>query len=347
MFTSIRSKLLLAVAIMTALLGALIYFTSLQMDVVEQTLSDLESLQDVKSHVLIPQKDMNQFIAAMDSTVLFLELGDAEAAQAAYDGSVDAEQDISAEFEYLEKNAPEAVKLDIAQAHLGWEVATEFLKMKAEVLADEKGLALTRPAADIKVVDAHSDSAVDAAKQTYEGLSYEKLEAIHDNDETNPVEIADEGIDTSEEKVDEYLEAERVAGQDAVASSSTTVLFGSLGVLVAIVLVGAVVTSTVSRPLTMLKAGAEKIAEGDLDYAFKNISEDEVGSVIDSVQVMAHSLKDRIRNLEEVAGIVMLTGEEIGVAAERAKDEGANVDSIIAKADQLKALVGQMMDSGK
>jgi len=347
MFNSIKSRLIVTVVVMAVLLGMLIYFTSVQMGGVKDTLADLQQLQDVKSHVLAPQKDMNQFIAAMDSTVLFLDLGDAESAQAAFEASVDAEQDISAEFEYLEDNAPQELREKVASAHLGWEVAAEFMKHRAETLAEETDIVLARPVTELKVTDAHVESGVATAMEEFRGLSFDELTAIQDNDETNPVELADEGIDTSEELVNELLDAERAAGDSGVKRSSDLVLFGSIGVLAAVIMVGFGAVISVSRPLSMLKTGAEKIAAGDLDYTFERVPADEVGSVIHSVEQMAHGLKGRIRNLEEVAGVVMLTGEEIGEEAAQAKASGADVDAIIAKADQLKGLVGQMLSDSQ
>jgi nitrogen fixation/metabolism regulation signal transduction histidine kinase len=343
MFHSIRAKLIAAIAVIAVLLGALIFLTSMQMRGVDKVLSNLESLQDVKSHVLAPQKDMNQFIAAMDSTVLFLQLGDEASAQAAFESSVDAEQDISGEFEYLEKNAPAELKSKVEEAHLGWEVATEFLKRRAELLAEESGLTLTRPATDLKVSDEHSTSAVATAMEEYRGLSSAELSAVYANRETSPVEVSDEGIDGSEELVNELLDTERKAGSKALATSRNTVMAGSLAVMLGIVLVGAVVTTSVARPLSALKSGAEKIAGGDLDYEFKNIADDEVGSVIHSVQQMSVGLKSRIQTLQEAAGVVLLTGEEIGAEAEKAKAAGADTDAIIAKAEELKNLIGPML----
>ncbi len=348
MFHSIKSKLFVAIAVMVVLLGALIYFTSAQMSGIQDTLADLAALQDVKTHVMAPQKDMNQFIAAMDNTVLFLELGDAEGAQDAYQGSVDAEQDISSEFEYLEANAPEDILPHIIQAHLDWEIAMEFMKIKAEVLAEETGLDLARPSTEpTKVVDAHVDEGIATAQDKYAALSFDELTAIAEDNEVSPVEAADEGIDTSDELTTEYLEAERADGEQAVKDSSRTLLLGSIAVLVAIVLIGAVMTTSISRPLAMLKTGAEKIADGDLDYEFKNVPADEVGAVIHSVEKMASGLKGRIRTLEEVAGVVMLTGDEIGTAARAAKASGADVDEIIAKADQLTELIGPVLEQAK
>lgn len=347
MFSSIKGRLMAAGVVIALLLGALAYVTSIQMASIEQTLADLEKLQDVKSHVLQPQKDMNQFIAAMDSTVLFLELGDPAAAQTAYEASVDAEQDISSEFEYLEANAPEALLPQIEETHIGWEMGTEFMKMRAEALAKEEGIALTRPALEIKVLDSHVDSGIAVSLEEYGRLTFAEMNALYQDRETSPMEIADEGIDTTEEMTDEYLAEERAAGAKAVAQSGQTVMFGALIALVAIVVLGAVVTNSVSRPLSELKSGAEKIAEGDLDYEFKNIPKDEVGAVINSVEKMAGGLKTRIRNMEEMAGIVMVTGEEIGSAAQAAKSAGANVDEILAKTDTLKGLVGQMIADTK
>jgi hypothetical protein len=103
MFRSIRSRLIISVLIMAALLGVLIYLSSARLNSLSTTLDTLQSLQDFKSHVLIPQKDMNAFIGATDQTILLLELGQPARAQTAYEVTVDNENDISGEFATLEK----------------------------------------------------------------------------------------------------------------------------------------------------------------------------------------------------------------------------------------------------
>lgn len=348
MIHSIRGKLVVSVVVMAVLLGLLIYVSSVRLGELETTLDDLQDLQEFKSHVLIPQKDMNQFMAAVDETVLFLELGDAQEAQRAFDDSVDAEQDISVEFAFLEDNSEGELLEASQQAHLDWESATEFLKIYAETVARERGIELVRPSTDpTKTVDEHTAQAIDAAQADYAGLTSAQLSEIAENPDVSPAEAADEGIDGLEVATDEVLTAENEAGDQTLSATSQTIIFGSLGALLAIVLIGFVVTVSVSRPLVALKDGAEKIADGDLGYAFQNVPNDEVGAVIHSVERMSGALKGRIANLEELAGVVMLTGEEIETAATAIEPKGSEVETILAKAATLKELVGQMLKSTK
>lgn len=346
MFHSIRGKLILSVVIMAALLGTLIYLSSARLSELETTLGELQDLEQFKAHVLIPQKDMNEFLAKLDSTVLQLELGEAEGAQEAYDETVDAEQDISAEFAFLEANGPESLRADAAVVHRDWEIATEYLKMHAESKAKELDIALVRPSTDpTKTVDAHTAEAIDTAQVKFVSLDAAALAALTDDDATNPIEIADEGIDTLEESTDEVLAAEMKLADDTLKTTSQTILFGSIAVLVAIIIVGLIVANSVSKPLVALRDGSEKIADGDLDYTFTDVPDDEVGSVIHSVQKMAHSMKARILNLEEVAGVVVVNGEDINAAAMAIEPRTPEVESIIDKSQMLKDLVGQVLKS--
>lgn len=364
MFHSIKSKLIVAGLVMAALLGGLTYFTSLELDKISATLTDLERQQEFKAHVLIPQKDMNQFIAAMDNTVLYLELGDPAGAQEAYNESVDAEQDIAAEFAVLEgKATAEGAEVDrggdwknedgklIAlseQAHTEWENATEFLKIHAEKVAAERGITLLRPNTEpTKTVDVHTEQAINDTKGQFASMSVAELEAIADDDAKNPVEIADTAIDGLEDATDEVLAAEQAEGDEALKSASTTITGGSLAVLVAVLAIGFLAATSVSRPLMSLKKGAERISEGELDYQFENVPADEVGDVIHSVQKMSGSLKDRIRTLEEVAGIVMLTGDDIEASAREIQPESPQSASILAKAGTLKQLISPVLEGKK
>lgn len=344
MLHSIRGRLILSVVIMAALLGGLIYLSSARLNELDATLKDLQGLENFKAHVLIPQKDMNEFLAKMDSTVMQLELGQAEGAQEAYDETVDAEQDISAEFAELETNGTGKLKEDAAIVHRDWEIATEYLKLHAEKRAKELGLSLVRPATDpTKTVDAHTAEGVDTATVKYASLSFAELAALGEDDATNAVEIADEGIDTLEESTDEVLAAEMANADKTLKSTSQTILFGSIIVLVAIILIGLIVANSVSKPLVALRDGAERIADGDLDYTFTTVADDEVGSVIHSVEKMSAAMKSRIQTLEEVAGVVLVNGEDIYASATAIEPRTAEVESVIEKSQTLKELVGQVL----
>ncbi|MCX7682430.1 MAG: ATP-binding protein, partial [Anaerolineae bacterium] len=66
------------------------------------------------------------------------------------------------------------------------------------------------------------------------------------------------------------------------------------GVLVVVI---PFVTNLVTRPLTQLAAAADRIAEGDLDYAVHVPGEDEVARVGDAFEGMRLRLKDRLEDL--------------------------------------------------
>lgn len=343
---SIKSRLILAVVAMAAILAAVAFLISGQLNTLDGDLNELHAAQDVKSHVLAPQKDMNQFLAAMESTMLWLDLGDAGEAQDAYESSVDAEQDISGEFAYLEENASADFKPVIEQAHKDWEVATEFLKIQAETAAAEHGLALARPSTDpTKTVDAHTDEGIAQAQKQYGGLDGATLAKIADDNAVSPVEAADEGIDGAEEQIDEILAGYQASGDESLARTRSLTMTALVVALLGVVLVGLLATISIVRPLDKLEAGAKAIADGDLDYEFGAISSDEVGVVTKSVEEMAHSLKARIRNLEEVAGVVVLTSEDIAKAAKA--EGGVDAAEILAKAESLKAIVAPVLGGSK
>jgi HAMP domain-containing protein len=348
MFRSIRGRLFASVVIMALLLGALIYLSSARLNSLSTTLDHLQSLQDFKSHVLIPQKDMNAFIGATDNAILLIDLGQAEKAQTAYNVTVDQENDISGEFATLEKTGTGDLLTQAEQAHTNWEVAMEFLKIRVEAVAKEHNVALVRPTTEpTKTVDAHTTAAIAQAQKDYGSLSVAELDAIGADTTKSPVEKSDVSIDGLAEATDKVLADETAAGDKSLASASQTILWGSIIVLVAVLGLGLAVANSVSRPLLMLKEGAEQIAGGNLDYEFKNVPNDEVGSVIHSVEKMSASLKTRIYTLEEVAGVIMLTGDDILTAANAIEPKGPEVNTIIEKAETLKGLVGQTIDSTK
>jgi methyl-accepting chemotaxis protein len=348
MFGTIRSKLILSVVIMAALLGGLIYVSSARLGEASSTMDGLNSLQEFKSHVMAPQKDMNNFIWATDNTILLCQLKQPEEAQKAFDTTVDNEQDISGEFDYLEKNGKNDLLAKAKDAHVKWEIAMEFMKIRDEKVAKASGITLVRAStAPTKTVDAHTDAGIAKAQQEYGTLSVAELNAIAEDRDKSPVEVSDNAIDDLEKSTTAILTADHKAADATLARTRETIVFGSAAVLVAVVLIGLIVAVSVSRPLSQLKEGAEQIADGNLDYVFTNVRDDEVGSVIHSVQKMAASLKERIDNLVEVAGIVMVTGDDITSAAGSIQPKGAEVEAILAKAGVLKELIGQALKSTK
>lgn len=339
---SIRARMVFAVVAMAAVLGILAFLVSGQLSTLSSDLSDLHDVQDVKSHVLAPQKDMNQFIGYIDNTLLWLDLGNAEEAQAAYEGTVDAEQDISGEFAYLEAHATGEVLPMVQQAHKDWEIATEFMKIQVEATGAEKGFKLVRPTTEpTKTVDAHTTEAASEALAKFGSMDVAALTAVTENDEAYPVELADVGIDGTTEKVDEILATYQARGDESLDKTRQLIMLGLLAALAGVVGIGVFATMSIMGPLGKLKTGAKKIADGDLDFEFGNVSGDEIGVVTKTVEEMAHSLKSRIRNLEEVAGVVVLTSDEISTEAKSGAD--ADLGMIGEKADMMKGLISEML----
>jgi methyl-accepting chemotaxis protein len=231
---------------------------------------------------------------------------------------------------------------------MDWEASMEFLKIRAEKVAVEGGYKLVRPSTDpTKSVDAHTAAGMALAQKDYGTMTVAELDKVAENRDISPVERSDNAIDGLAEATDKVLVSETAAGDKSLASTSQTIMFGSAGLLVAILALGFAVASSVSRPLVMLKNGAEQVAGGNLDYAFENVPDDEVGDVIHSVQKMSGSLRDRIRTLEEVAGVIMLTSDDILTAAEAIEPKGPEVKTILEKAEILKKLLGQTIKSAE
>lgn len=90
------------------------------------------------------------------------------------------------------------------------------------------------------------------------------------------------------------------------------VLFYTLIVLILIFIIGialmmravTITSKTITRPLEDLKAGAERIASGELDVKIDVQSDDEVGDVAASIQKTVLQLKNYIDYIEEITSIL-------------------------------------------
>jgi len=75
---------------------------------------------------------------------------------------------------------------------------------------------------------------------------------------------------------------------------------GILGLFAVIVLVGILFSRTLTRPIIALNRSATELAEGDLENEVSISTKDEIGDLAHSFEVMRLSMKDLIRDLEDI-----------------------------------------------
>ena len=70
--------------------------------------------------------------------------------------------------------------------------------------------------------------------------------------------------------------------------------------IVLIVIVSTIMARSISKPILELKEGAQRIAGGDVDYELHLNRKDEFGELTDSLNSMAHRLKEDTESLQEM-----------------------------------------------
>lgn len=185
---------------------------------------------------------------------------------------------------------------------------------------------------------------------------------------TMEAEELEDAVEESEETVDEAFDAlagtldtfvdDAVASAESARSISSTVIHGGLLLIgVATVLFGAYLIVTIRRELDRAGAFATAVAAGDLGVSFDAHASDEIGVMTRSVEAMKDALAQRVENLREMAGVVMVTASDVKArmfatreALDRAETSGdamaeakAAADQGVASAELLDDLAKQML----
>ena len=93
----------------------------------------------------------------------------------------------------------------------------------------------------------------------------------------------------------EELGASLGAGQEQLRAQAIG-LFGLS--LVAVLALGTLLALVLTRPLLRLKAGAQRLAAGDLEHRLAQVSNDEIGDLVHSFNQMADALQEKVAELE-------------------------------------------------
>lgn len=130
--------------------------------------------------------------------------------------------------------------------------------------------------------------------------------------------------------------------------------------LVALSLAAAVVASvwlyrTIVTPVTRARHFADKVAAGDLTATLEHHTADEIGVLTHAIEAMKENLVSRMLVMQELAGAVMVTAEDVGDAATRALALSGSEDlarkaavpddlhSMVGRTRTLKELAAQML----
>lgn len=83
-----------------------------------------------------------------------------------------------------------------------------------------------------------------------------------------------------------------------IRTTQVTLFSTALGFFLIIILVSIRLTGEIVKPVKALVAGTKKIAQGDLNYQIKLLSEDEIGELARAFNLMANELKKSMEKIE-------------------------------------------------
>lgn len=97
---------------------------------------------------------------------------------------------------------------------------------------------------------------------------------------------------------------------------------------------------SIAAPLQRARVYAECVAAGDLDAVYTSHTDDEIGSLTHAIEDMKNSVVRRIAIMQEMAGAVLVTADDVDKAAQHALQGAKSNMSSEAVADDIVAVVG-------
>jgi len=109
----------------------------------------------------------------------------------------------------------------------------------------------------------------------------------------------------------------------AIQELQTKMMIGVAGLFAVIVLISLSFSQNLTRPILQLKETASKLADGDLDVVCTIDSQDEIGDLAQSFEIMRKELKRSINDLEAInqnlEGLVIERTKDLELATERVR----------------------------
>lgn len=114
----------------------------------------------------------------------------------------------------------------------------------------------------------------------------------------------------------------RQSGEAAQAAKSdsfradVTLLCGVVIAFLAAIGLGLVITRSITRPLAQAVNSANRVATGDLSYPLARGGQDEIGSLLNALNVMQDNLKTTVQNIADAADQLASASEELNAVTE-------------------------------
>jgi methyl-accepting chemotaxis protein len=167
--------------------------------------------------------------------------------------------------------------------------------------------------------------------------------------------------DSSQAVLETAKQSSQEGLKDAAAITTVTISRLITAALVLVIGLGAAlligiavavaITRAITRPLSKGVAFAEVVAEGDLTQQLEIRQHDEVGALVNSLNVMAHKLKTMLGSVQESAALVAASSEQISTSAQKlsegAQNQASTLEETSASVEQLTASIDQVSAHAK
>jgi methyl-accepting chemotaxis protein len=222
----------------------------------------------------------------------------------------------------------------------------ELIKKIEALLASDQERALFKSAVSLRVAYQDAKNLVMAAKKAGDGTAAER--AYTEKFAPNAVAY--------QNKVKELLQYQRKAIDDtaaaiaaAHASSSTLVLVLSVLLVALGVVVGWLITRSITVPLKAAIGVAETVADGDLRTAFGAPARDEIGDLMRSLKGMNDALTTVVSEVQHNTDAIATASGQIAAGnldlSSRTEQQASSLEETASSMEELTATVRQNADN--
>lgn len=293
---------------------------------------------DIAAHATQTARDtdavairLTQFLAESRTLALAVSASKvSEDSSVAYGRLSGAEADVTNSLRALERDSAS----EVTDLQAGWDAlrTDTYLWINREAVQGESGFRLSRDSAG-------------------------RFRASTGTNLTEPSEIAPLSTTDLSRKVRDNAEilrnrtlravtsqAEEEAAHAGAASvrarelaTRATLVFTTLSLLLAVA-AAIWLYRSIAIPLGVARAFADRVASGDLDATLGHTRDDEIGTLARAVEQMKDAVVRRIATMQEMAGAVLVTAENVRREASLAQEP-----AVVREADVLLALANQML----
>ncbi len=103
------------------------------------------------------------------------------------------------------------------------------------------------------------------------------------------------------------------SANDLISSKTLALILIGVGILLVLSLIVVFITNKISNPIKQLSEAAEKIVAGDLNVDVEVKSQDEIGKLSSSFNIMVHKISEQVQYLDNLATPVMTINEDFSI----------------------------------